>query len=37
VRLALALKNIPYEYISIDWIAPEDFKKINPNEAVPAL
>lgn len=37
VRIALHLKGLAYEYISIAAMAPEEYRKINPQGLMPAL
>lgn len=37
VRIALALKGVPYEYVSRRTLRPDDYARINPQGLLPAL
>ena len=37
VRTALHYKNVPFEYISIDTLSPEEYLEINPQALMPTL
>lgn len=37
VRIALNLKGIPYQYVPVQSLAPGAFRRINPQELMPAL
>ena len=37
VRIALALKNIPYDYVSIQDLGWAEYEKVNPQALLPTL
>lgn len=37
VRIALNLKGVPYDYVSISAMEPEDYRALNPQGLMPAL